>query len=435
MQGDQQRIRKYRGRLGWVGILVAGFSFGCGDEAAAPAEQAGGAEQTAGASGEAGASAGSETGGYAGDAGGEGGAAGDTNEAGAAGVGEPGGAGSGGEGGCSIPECETYKTPPGEQIVPPKSKENASEPDGTTILRHGLSMIRMGERDASGKEDPEAWKDLGFDIDGWASTPEQKYHCIPRENAKPSLVQVDGHGGIDNSFGKNIVNPILGTLFQNLTGQATLSVTSGATTTLLELGKIGDKADYKNLLGSSFPAEGERNAADKILPPPAKDWSKYTWHPFKDGLNPDGTPVAKLQGAYMSDSVWVSGEPSTLRIQIAFEIGATVPFQVYQARVKMDLSDRSHGVAGIVGGVLATNEVKETFKKLAGFLGTQFCEGSIFLDGFLTQVDQASDILQDGTQDPTKECDGISIGLGFESRATRSGDPVSPKPMPDPCNP
>jgi hypothetical protein len=32
----------------------------------------------------------------------------------------------------------------------------------------------------------------------------------------------------------------------------------------------------------------------------------------------------------------------------------------------------------------------------------------------LRHIQQASDILTDGTQDPTKTCDGISIGLGFE---------------------
>ena len=171
------------------------------------------------------------------------------------------------------------------------------------------------------------------------------------------------------------------------------------------------------------------------MAPPAEDWSKYQWHPFSNTVLPDGTPSAKLVGAYLSDQVWVSGEPTTLRLQLAFEAGLVIPVQVQQARVVVNLTDRAKGTAGVVGGILATGELVDTFKKLAGFINTQFCGESPILLGLMAQVEQASDILIDGTQDPEKECDGISIGLGFESRATRLGEKVEPKTPPDPCAP
>jgi hypothetical protein len=48
-------------------------------------------------------------------------------------------------------------------------------------------------------------------------------------------------------------------------------------------------------------------------------------------------------------------------------------------------------------------------------------------------IGQASDILQDGTQDPTKTCDGITIGLGFEADAVLLGPAVPPPPPPIVC--
>ena len=57
----------------------------------------------------------------------------------------------------------------------------------------------------------------------------------------------------------------------------------------------------------------------------------------------------------------------------------------------------------------------------------------LFPSGF-AQIAQASDILTDGTQDPTKPCDGISIGLGFDGALVQLGTPVAPPPPPtNPC--
>jgi hypothetical protein len=50
-------------------------------------------------------------------------------------------------------------------------------------------------------------------------------------------------------------------------------------------------------------------------------------------------------------------------------------------------------------------------------------------------VAQAPDILADATQDPTKTCDAISIGIGFEAVAVQLGpvQPMSP-PLPACCD-
>lgn len=64
--------------------------------------------------------------------------------------------------------------------------------------------------------------------------------------------------------------------------------------------------------------------------------------------------------------------------------------------------------------------------------GTVTLAGSA-IENIFTQIAQTSDIMQDGTQDPTKTCDGISIGLGFEASVVQLGPMVPAVTMPDPC--
>jgi hypothetical protein len=59
--------------------------------------------------------------------------------------------------------------------------------------------------------------------------------------------------------------------------------------------------------------------------------------------------------------------------------------------------------------------------------------GPPVLDNLITSIRQASDILVDGTQDPTKPCDGISIGLGFDAVAANLGSVGPTEPASDTC--
>ena len=65
-----------------------------------------------------------------------------------------------------------------------------------------------------------------------------------------------------------------------------------------------------------------------------------------------------------------------------------------------------------------------------GAISTSSCTASM---NILESIGQASDIMQDGTQDPTKTCDGISIGLGFTATIDQVGPTVPAMTTPDPC--
>lgn len=66
-------------------------------------------------------------------------------------------------------------------------------------------------------------------------------------------------------------------------------------------------------------------------------------------------------------------------------------------------------------------------------MSAELCSGST-VEAIKESVRQASDIMKDGTQDPNVECDGISVGLGFEATRIVVGSVApAPQPTPDPC--
>ncbi len=97
---------------------------------------------------------------------------------------------------------------------------------------------------------------------------------------------------------------------------------------------------------------------------------------------------------------------------------------------------RAASVEGTIAGVLETDVLTEEITKIVGGFDTSFCDPTnTTLKSILDQIRQASDIMKDGTQDPTKECDGISIGLGFNLKRVTLGDVAPPATPKDPCAP
>jgi hypothetical protein len=87
---------------------------------------------------------------------------------------------------------------------------------------------------------------------------------------------------------------------------------------------------------------------------------------------------------------------------------------------------------GMLGGVLVASEVAATLKSIAISVSTSFCTGGT-LDSIIAEIWSTADMGADGTQDPTKLCDGISIGLGFTTSGGSLGAPTPPIPVTYPC--
>jgi hypothetical protein len=274
------------------------------------------------------------------------------------------------------------------------------------------------------------WKQYGFNVDGKVSTAMSVDLCQPMNNASPKNVYPDGDNGIDNSFGKNILPIFLG-LSSNFSANANQQFTDGDYTMIFDLQALGPSADQAPLASKIY-------TGTPLLSPPKFDGSDC-WPVAPEGLaNPADIASAKPFFAMgtVAANHWDSGPTATtIPLQIDAD-GFKLHLDIHHARVSMNLDPDHQGAQmGQLGGVVDTAQLVAEMKKVAGAVDPSLCSGPT-IDSIAAQLEQASDILADGTQDPTKTCDGISIGIGFKATALSLGGvgPATP-PQPNPCAP
>ena len=339
-----------------------------------------------------------------------------------------GGAASGGTGGTAAGGAGTPPgmcTPTTCQVAPADPMKGAG--DGTVANVQAINKLFLGDTDRSGTAKSDAWQDYGFaisgkiykDAKGGAAT-----HCKPQDGAKPADVVVNGTNGVDNSFGKNIWPIVLG-LASDAGAKVQDALDAGNFSVLVSIDKLGTGTDYSGLGATLSACRGTDDGMGKTTPPGA-DWSTYTWHPFF------GTTPISFPKSYVAGNTWVSGGKGDLNLTLSFS-GYDLSLGIHQAVAAMVFSaDHKTSKNGNIGGVLQTDELVSAVKNIAGKVSSSLCMGTA-LDGVLQQIRQASDIGADGTQDPAKTCDGISIGLGFETTTSKVGDMAPMQPAVSAC--
>jgi hypothetical protein len=293
-----------------------------------------------------------------------------------------------------------------------------------------LTKLFLGDTDRNDVPSQGAWKHLGMNLDGKVSTAQSNDLCQPRNGASKQSVYPDGDGGIDNSFGKNIV-PIFMGLAADWSTQVNSSIVGGDANFLLHLVGLANGGDTCGLhtdylLGEPFGQKPKLDGTD-------------AWWVRPDGLvDPNdlakGSAVVFASGDVVGD-VFRTTTTADVGVVLGFG-GNSLPLPITHARIEMTLdASRTHATMGTIAGVVPTAALTAAIKKVAGKFDPSLCSGPA-IDSVVAQLEQASDILADGTQDPTRACDGVSIGLGFEAvRATLAGVGPGVPADPDPCAP
>jgi hypothetical protein len=312
---------------------------------------------------------------------------------------------------------------------PPAPMDGAAAPDGsgTTVL--AIKKLYLGDTNRDGTANKvNGWKQYGYDIDGLASTAASTDLCKPRNNNAAKNVYPDGDKGIDNSFGKNILTIILG-IASDASAKVNAGIGQGKFTIMLSMDKLGAGANYKGL-NTKLYGGGDLLAAPKF------DGSDK-WPVIPELLsNPADITTAKVQfpSAYVVNNTWVSGSKGEVLLNLSVS-GFTLSLPIGSAVITMELSaDHKSATKGTIAGVLPTDTLTAELKKIAGAFDPSLCKGPT-IDSIVSQIEQASDILHDGTQNKDTECDGISIGLGFDAGIVQLGaiDPPAP-PKENPCD-
>ena len=286
----------------------------------------------------------------------------------------------------------------------------------STVL--GATKLLFGEGNSG------EWKKFGFNLDGLVSTAASKDVCKPNDGAFTFTPYPDGDQGIDNSFGKNLLPQII-TLYPNWATDVNNGIKSGTFTVLLKMECLPPMGDVPVFTTKLF-------GGTKLGMAPKFDGTdKWPVSPELLGnlMDPDSSTIV-FEKSSVTGTNYDSGTNETfiLTVPVATKTASTsIKLTLYSAHTTMILADdRKSSTSGMIGGVLNTEEFVAEIKKVGYLFG--LCDGAAF-DNLLTQVRQASDIMADGSQDPNKTCDGISIGLGFEMKEAQLGDVGQPTPV------
>ncbi len=294
------------------------------------------------------------------------------------------------------------------------SSAASSSSGGLTCM--GESTVLAGTKLAFGEGTSGQWKKFGFNLDGLVSTASSKDVCKPNAGAFGITPYPDGEDGIDNSFGKNLLPQIV-LLYPEWETGINNGIKDGFFNVLLKmecLPPTGDVPEFTTKLfgGTKLGMMPKFDGTDKWPVSPEL---------LSDAMNPDSSTIIFKKSSVMG-TTFDSGKNETfiLTVPVATATMSTsIKLTLYAAQTKMVLAaDRKSATSGMIGGVLNTEEFVAEIKKVGYLLG--LCDGALFTN-LITQIRQASDIMADGSQDPNKTCDGISMGLGFEMKEVLLG--------------
>lgn len=354
--------------------------------------------------------------------------------------GSGGGSGSADQCGASV-NCKLPPTPP-------------SGPATTVAKTHNYAMHKLylgdSPRPTSSSPNPapdaNAWKAFGYNLDNLVTAKDSTDVCTLAPGAS-KITQIDGTGGVDNSFGENIMPIVITTAGQDAGKKINDSIQQGGFTVMTVVTGFDDSSKQTATGLSGVLLAGGKFGADAGAP----SWDLNTHWPVRPELLncpnstcPAGTdPVAaakiRFPSAYDVNGTFVNGTPGDLDLALSIG-GQSLDISIHHALITFDQQAAGSVQNGTIAGVINTEELITSLKSVAGHISQSLCSGSAF-DSIASQIRQASDIVVNSNGSVSNQsgtpCNGISIGLGFDATeiaAPQASDIAPPtQAAPDPC--
>lgn len=246
------------------------------------------------------------------------------------------------------------------------------------------------------------WQHIGLDIDDQDTTASSTNVCRLAQGA-PVTVQIDGSCGIDNSFGSNIVPAAAGTV----AAQRNAAIAAGGPTDLLVLYGSVSGPDATSVAG--FLLNG-------LALGHAPRWDGTDAWPI-DANSLHGTDASSATIAF-PNGYRVGGRWFGARAMGSgsLTMGDEAP-RWPLTDVSVSLTDSgSNTVSGVLSGIIPTTDLVNVLTEFEN--ATAQCSAG---NDLVAIVAGASDILSDGTQDPSRPCNGISVAFNFTASLARLG--------------
>jgi hypothetical protein len=314
-----------------------------------------------------------------------------------------------------------------------------------TSAAHNYAMhqLFLGDTDRTGTPSADAWKSFGYDLDGKVTLASSTDVCtlVPGSSKQ---VQVDGNGGIDNSWGANIM-PIITTLDSTASQAVNQALQAGAWTQLTYVVGFDDSAGNMTsalgltgveLTGAQYPGTPSWDLSTNwpVAPVYINGCSPTTGCP--SGTNPISSAQFTFPMAFQANGTFVTGTPGPMSIEVDVG-GQPLVLHIQSAVITFDPQVPGAVTNGVIAGVVSTQDLIAGLQQVAGHISTSLCNGSAF-QSIATQIEQTSDIVLSGatvSNTPGSACNAISLGMGFDATeiAPPSTIAAPSSPPPDPC--
>jgi hypothetical protein len=339
-----------------------------------------------------------------------------------AGDAEPGGDGAGAD-------TEDVADAPAGPARPPIRPAGAIKASGSgRTLWFAIKRMYIGSLTSLGVASDDAWREWGFDIDGVCTSLEDSKTnigtCLRHPEAKQDFL-VDGDLCRDNNFGHHVVS-LLKISSEGFESRINEGILEGSTTWLIRIDDVDDSADDTFAPAKLYRAQGQKGAGFKW---DGTDVRKVLSDSVVGGdLN---KPFADFTKGYIRDHVWVSGEPERRKLVLPVSGSLFVPLSLEAGVFTLHLDpDHRGGKRGAVAGAIPVTAIEELLYPIADDGG--ICPGTTLYESLLKRVQAMPDVVvgAPNLQDTSKQCDGISIGLGFDVATIQPVTELVPPPPP-----
>lgn len=321
-----------------------------------------------------------------------------------------------------------------------------------------ISRVWIGASRLDGTPDNEAWRTIGFDLDGLCTS----NNCIEGEESDEMPVscytdspQVPFDGDLcrDNTFGR--LQPVaasvpeLGGVFGLDEEVFNCELHRGSYSTILKISGYNGLLDDDRVRVDIYASGG----ISSELPPwncPYDEFADYPlWRPsirwlidqddLVDDINDEGTlPDSKAfdDDAYVRDGYLVIRHSDPVVYRLA-SLKSTFPGWVLRISNGYSVANiyrDEDGTWKLKDGVLAARISKSDL--LMSFRQIGLCpqgDAKYFYDAVEQYIDESADLLLNGETDPEEECDALSVGIGYEASQMTPGPAVPLDPIVDCC--
>ena len=326
----------------------------------------------------------------------------------------------------------------------------------TSVIYLAIDKLRLGSQDIKGNPDPNAWEDIGFDLDGVCTDPGSLGTPMPTDTcsmveelpctATTSKNAADGHGCRDNTFGRFEVDVSKLTevsKYRLNDDQFNCALCVGYFSFVIKItGYNGQPNDPKIRL-DLYPSPGLQKPAKLDCMGQSWKLGDLCWVDSPDNrwkIDPDafagpvsGTelPDAKISdgNAYVRDGYVIAQLPDPSLLWFPTQPGVPVnsfPIIVHKGVVAAKISKpggRWELKEGTIEGATREMEMVNAFRQIG------FCEADSLYGLMTSQVHAALDILASGPNQTSVKCDSMSVGVGFNARQATPGPPEKVVPL------